>query len=222
VSDERLARIERPLRHLFRTTRPVLILPATGTGGLEAGIRNGVVERVLVVIGGSAGAEAAAVAEACGKEVVRAFVAPGHGIQPPHLERFLDGPDVDAVLIPHVEPETGATASIAELAPIVRKLPDVLLLVDARHSLGAARLETDLWQVDYACADAVAIGSAAGCALAVASKRMIARARAQSDRGWYFDLPRIEDEIRARTLVNAPSDTVMATLERALAEALAV
>ncbi|HEX6643065.1 MAG TPA: aminotransferase class V-fold PLP-dependent enzyme [Gemmatimonadales bacterium] len=216
MSGERLARIERPLRYLFRTTRPVMILPATGGGGLEAGIRNGVDERLLVVVGGKAGEEAARVAEACGKEVVRAFVAPGAAIEPPHLERFLDGPEVDAVLVPHVDPGTGAVAPLAELARVVRQVPDTLLLVDARCSLGAERLETDLWQVDYAFAEASAIGGAPGCALAVASKRMIERSRKRADRGWYFDLPRIEDELRARTLSNPPTDAAMAALEAAL------
>ena len=63
--------IRQPLKALFRTSREVMLVDASATGLMEAAIRNGVEERVLVVIGGSYGERFAQVAEACGKEVVR-------------------------------------------------------------------------------------------------------------------------------------------------------
>ena len=211
---ELLARLERPLRHLFRTTRPVLLAAAVAQGMMEAAVRNGVRERLLAVVGGGEGEEFARVAEACGKEVVRAFVRPGETIQARHLSRFLEGPGVDAVALAHVEPATGAVAPLEELACVTRAAEDVVLLVDARFSLGAERLEFDLWQLDFVFAGGGPLGLPAGLALGAASKALMGRANALADRGWYFDLARLEREIRARTLSLCPPLPILLELER--------
>lgn len=212
---ELLARLERPLRHLFRTTRPVLLADTAAHGMMEAAVRNGVQERMLAVVGGPEGEQFARVAEACGKEVVRAFVRPGDTIQARHLARFLEGPGVDAVALAHVEPDTGAVAPIEELARVARAADDVLLFVDARFSLGAEPLEFDLWQLDFVLAGGGGpLGLPPGLALGAASKALMARAAALADRGWYFDLARIEREIRARALTIPPSVPVLLELER--------
>ncbi|HEU4828345.1 MAG TPA: aminotransferase class V-fold PLP-dependent enzyme [Gemmatimonadales bacterium] len=212
---EMLARLERPLRHLFRTTRPILIADSAAHGMMEAAVRNGVHERMLAVVGGAEGEEFARVAEACGKEVVRAFVRPGETIQARHLSRFLEGPGVDAVSLAHVEPATGAVAPLQELARVTRAAADVLLFVDARFSLGAEGLEFDLWQLDFALAGSGGpLGLPPGLSLGAASKRLMARAESLGDRGWYFDLARLEREIRARRLTHPPSTSVLLELER--------
>jgi aspartate aminotransferase-like enzyme len=209
-----LARLERPLRHLFRTTRPVLITDASAIGMMEAAVRNGVHERMLAVVGGGEGERFARVAEACGKEVVRAFVRPGETLQARHLARFLEGPGVDAVALAHVEPETGAMAPLEELARAARAAEDVMLFVDARFSLGAEPVEFDLWQLDFVLAGGPGpLGLPPGISLAAASKRLMARAASLADRGWYFDLERLEREARARALTIPPSMDALQELE---------
>jgi aspartate aminotransferase-like enzyme len=210
-----LARLERPLRHLFRTTRPVLLADAAASGMMEAAVRNGVHERMLAIVGGPEGEAFARVAEACGKEVVRAFVRPGETIQARHLSRFLEGPGVDAVALAHVEPASGAVAPLAELARVARAADDVLIFVDARFSLGAEPVEFDVWQLDFvfACSGGP-LRLPPGLSLAAASKRLMGRAATLDDRGWYFDLARLEREIRARALSNSPSFPLLLELER--------
>lgn len=213
-----LARLERPLRHLFRTTRPVLITDTAAEGMMEAAVRNGVHERMLAVVGGAEGERFARVAEACGKEVVRAFVRPGETLQASHLARFLEGPGVDAVALAHVEPGSGAVAPLEELARAARAADDVLLFVDARFSLGAVPVEFDLWQLDFVLAGgAGALALPAGLSLAAASKRLMARAGSLADRGWYFDLVRLEQEIRARDVTITPPLPVLQQLEARIA-----
>lgn len=213
-----LARLERPLRHLFRTTRPVLLADCSPAGMMEAAVRNGVQERMLAVVGGPEGEQFARVAEACGKEVVRAFVRPGETLQAAHLARFLEGPGVDAVALAHVEPETGVVAPLEELARVVRSAEDVLLFVDVRFSLGAVPVEFDLWQLDFVLAGGAGpLALPAGLSLAAASKRLMARAGSLADRGWYFDLARLEREVRARELTIAPPARILQELEARLA-----
>lgn len=185
-----VTRLEQPLKALFRTREPVLIGSCSATGFMEAAIRNGVEHRVLVVVGGAFGERFAQVAESCGREVIRAIVAPGRTMEPEYLAQFLQGPEVDAVALVHSETSTGALAPLEQLAAVVRAHPDVMLLVDAVSSLGACPVETDAWGLDFVFAGSQkALALPPGLALGVASPRLLAKARGVGDRGRYFDLP---------------------------------
>ncbi len=213
-----MAGMERPLRHLFRTTRPILLGTSSGTGFMEAAVRAGVRQRLLAVVGGHFGERFAAIATACGKEVVRAVVPPGRTLEPEHLERFLDGPAVDAVSIVHAETSTGALAPLEALARVVRAHDDVLLLVDAVASIGADPVETDLWQLDFVfTASQKALALPPGLALAAASKRMMERARSADAPGRYFDLARLETAIRERRPAFTPALPQLFALDAQLA-----
>ncbi|MGE5927870.1 MAG: hypothetical protein ACM357_10980, partial [Gemmatimonadota bacterium] len=99
-----------------------------------------------------------------------------------------------------------------------RAADDVLLFVDARFSLGAVPVEFDLWQLDFVLAGgAGALALPAGLSLAAASKRLMARAGSLADRGWYFDLVRLEQEIRARDVTITPPLPVLQQLEARIA-----
>jgi aspartate aminotransferase-like enzyme len=177
------------LKALFRTSRDVMLAAASATGMMEAAIRSGVEERVLVVIGGSYGERFAQVAQACGKDVVRAMVPPGRTLEADHLVQFLDGPEVDAVALVHSESSTGSLTPLEELARVVRSRKDVHLLVDAAGSIGGSPVETDLWQLDFvfSCSEK-ALALPPGLALGVVSERLLARAGKLSGRGHCLDL----------------------------------
>ena len=212
-----MERMEEPLRHLFRTTRPVLIGTCSATGFMEAAVRAAVEHRMLAVVTGYFGERFARVAEACGKEVVRAVVPPGHTLEPEHLERFLDGPPIDAVSIVHSETGTGALAPLEALARVVRAQDDVMLLVDAVTSVGGQEVETDLWQLDFVFTGSQkALALPPGLALGVASKRLMERARRMADRGWYFDLVKFEEAIRERQPTQTPALPLIYALEAQL------
>ncbi len=189
-----IATMQPRLQRLFRTGRPVLIGTCSSTGFMEAAIRGGVRQRVLVVDGGYFGDRFMKIAEACGKEAIRVKVHPGRTIEPDQLAQFLDGPEVDAVALVHSETSTGALAPLEELARVVRTRPDVLLLVDAVTSLGASPVETDAWGIDFVFTGSQkALAVPPGLALGVASKPLVERARTLGDRGWYFDPLLFED-----------------------------
>ena len=184
-----LDQLRQPLKDLFRTTREVMLVASTSTGMMEAAIRSGVEERVLVVIGGSSGERFAHVAQACGKEVVRAMVPPGRTLEAEHLVQFLDGPEVDAVALVHAESSTGSLAPLEELSRVVRSRKSVHLLVDATGSLGGCPVETDAWLIDFVFSGSdEALALPAGVALGVASERLLGRAGKLGGRGTYFDL----------------------------------
>ena len=214
---ELLTRVQAPLRELFRTRRNVIVAASAPVGLLESAARSGITDRVLAVIGGRDGQRFADVAEACGKEVIRAHVPEGATLEPRHLACFLDGPDVDAVTVVHAETSSGALAPMEELARVVRSRTGVLLLVDATASLGADPLETDLWGLDMVVTGTDgALGLPAGLALGAASERMIVRAREAASRGWALDLVRLDEAARHGTPADGLPYPLLRALERRL------
>lgn len=198
--------LEQPLSRLFGTTRRVLIGTCAATGFMEMAVRCGVRQRVLALISGSFGARFAAIAEACGHEVVRLEVPLGHTIEPDMLRDALRRSDVDAVSLVHSETSTGALAPLAELAGVVREFDDRLLLVDAVTSLAASPVETDALGIDFVFTGSQkALALPPGLALGVASERMLARARTLPGRGAYLDLLAYDEAFAARQPTNTPA-----------------
>ncbi|HEX6992460.1 MAG TPA: aminotransferase class V-fold PLP-dependent enzyme, partial [Gemmatimonadales bacterium] len=152
---------------------------------------------------------------ACGRHVVRAIVPPGESLTPEHLERFLQGPPVDAVSIVHSETSTGVLAPLAELSAVVRRRDDVMTLVDAVSSAGGAPISADLHHFDFVFTGTQkALGLPPGMALGVASPRLMVRARASTERGWYGDFEKLERATRE----HFPTQTPALPLLYALAE----
>lgn len=153
---ELLREVTSHLKSFFHTEEEVLIVTASGTGGLEAGLVNFLSpgDRVLAVIIGVFGQRFADIAEAYGADVTRLEVPWGQPCEPEDIARELSRiPDVRAVLVTHNETSTGVTN---DLEPIARAIKDFrgntgqnpLMIVDAISSLGAIPFEMDAWGCD--------------------------------------------------------------------------
>ncbi len=209
-----LTGIQPSLQACFGTAQPVFISTSSGTGLIEAAVRSGVRERVLVAVGGYFGEYFARVAEACGKEVLRAQVHTGSALTPEQLERFLEGPAVDAVAVVHSESSTGGLADIAGLARVVRARKDVLLLVDGITSVGAMPIEMDRWEADFYCTGSQkAMALPPGLALGAASPRFLARAEAQHDAGFYLSVRKLVSITRENLPFWTPAVSLILALE---------
>ena len=186
-----LEEIQPPLRAMFGTSQPVFTVTCSGTGLLEAAIRNAVRERVLVVVTGYFGEYWATIAERCGKEVTRVEVPIGGTLEAEQLAAFLDGPEVDAVAVVHSESSSGALAPLAELAAVVRRRPNVLFLVDGVSSAGGAPIDMDRVGIDFIVTSSQkAMGLPPGLAFGAVSRRMAERAERIEDAGHYFSVTR--------------------------------
>lgn len=201
-----LEEIQPHLRAMLGTSQPVFGVTCSGTGLLEAAIRNAVRHRVLVVVGGFFGEYFARIAEHCGKEVVRVSVPYGRTIEADQLRQLLDGPPVDAVALVHSESSTGALAPIAELAPVVRQQPGVLLLVDAISSAAGTPIDMDRLGIDFLVTGSQkALALPPGLAFGAVSPRLLERARQIPDAGYYFNVPRLVDMTTRYTLFETPA-----------------
>lgn len=216
--EQLLEGLRQPLAQLFRTANPVVIGTSSTTGFMEAAIRCGVRERVLVVVGGAFGERFAQIAEASGKDVVRVMVHPGRTLEPAHLAQFLDGPPVDALALVHSETSTGALAPLADLVAVVKGRKDLMVLVDAASSLAGSPVETDLWGLDFVFAGSQkGLGLPPGLALGAVSPRLLERAKRLDDRGRYFDLTRYVEAAARNHPVSTPAIPLYFALEAQMA-----
>src|SRR3990172_8626838 len=145
-----IQRVVGQLKEFFQTRGDVLVLSASGTGGMEAAVVNTLSpgDKVLVVSIGAFGDRFAAIAETFGAEVKVLAYEWGRAAEAEDVRRALaQDSEIKAVLVTHNETATGVTNPLEEIAREVRE-GERLLLVDGVSSLGAVPLETDGWGLD--------------------------------------------------------------------------
>jgi aspartate aminotransferase-like enzyme len=206
------------LRALFGTQRPVMMHTCSATAMMEVGVRAGVRERVLCVVSGVFGERFARIAETCNKEVTRLCVPRGAVLEPAMLDTMLQGPPFDAVTLVHSETSTGALAPIEALLEHLRRLDDVILIVDGVTSIGATAVDFDRWGADFLFTGSQkALGVPPGLSLAVASERLLTRAGDLDDRGLYLDVVALHRAAEADRFATTPSLPIVYALEAQLA-----
>ncbi|MBN1369330.1 MAG: alanine--glyoxylate aminotransferase family protein [Dehalococcoidaceae bacterium] len=138
------------LKTIFQTENDVLVLSASGTGGLEAAIVNTLSpgDKVLSVSIGVFGDRFATIARTYGAEVIPIKFEWGKAAEVAPIEDALKAdPDIKAVLVTHNETSTGVTNDLEPIARVV-KGAGKLLLVDAISSMGSINLPVDNWGLD--------------------------------------------------------------------------
>ena len=138
------------MKKIFLTDRDVMLLTASGSGGMEAAVVNFLSpgDRALFCITGNFGERFAKIAQAYGAEVIRLAVPPGEGINPDMIEdALIKDPGVRAVYITHNETSTAVTNNLSKVGEIAHKY-NAIVGVDAVSSLGAIELRMDEWQLD--------------------------------------------------------------------------
>ena len=142
------------MRRIFRTTGPVAIFPASGTGAWEACLVNTLSpgDRVLAFETGHFATLWRNLADRLG---IAVDFVPGdwrHGVDPAELESRLAADKaraIKAVMVVHNETSTGVTSRVAQCrAAINRAKHPALLLVDTISSLASIDYRHDEWGVD--------------------------------------------------------------------------
>jgi alanine-glyoxylate transaminase/serine-glyoxylate transaminase/serine-pyruvate transaminase len=142
------------VRPVFKTTRPVVIYPASGTGAWEAALVNTLSpgDRVLMV---ETGQFATLWREMAGRLGLDVEFVPGdwrHGVDPAVVEEKLAADKahaIKAVCVVHNETSTGVTSRIPEVRTAIdRAKHPALLMVDTISSLASIDYRHDEWGVD--------------------------------------------------------------------------
>lgn len=214
-------RLIEQLAQVFLSKQHVYIVAASGTGLQEAAIRNAVRpgRKVLNMVAGAFGDRWQKISVANGCHSQRVDIPWGQPIRPQDVENHLAAGGFDAITIVHNETSTGVISDVAAIARLVRRqFPEVLLLVDAVSSAGGVRIAFDEWELDFLLTSSQkAFALPPGLAFAVASDRMLERARQVPQRGWYFDLLLLEKaQNSGRTTPTTPAISLLYATERQL------
>lgn len=168
--------VQEPLRAVFGTRGDVLILTASGTGGLEAAITNLLSPGDWAVAAciGAFGERFADIAEAFGVNVRRLEFPVGEAADPVKVADALrDAPPVKALLLTHNETMTGVTNDVPALIAAAREVqPDIYAIVDGVSSVAAMPMLADAWGCDaVVTASQKALMAPPGLALVALSER---------------------------------------------------
>lgn len=213
-------------RQLFFTHYRVFLSASSGTGLQEAAIRNFVDKKVLCCVNGAFADRWYEVALSNGKDAEKLAFEWDAPVNPDRVADTVKKGGFEALTIVHNETSTGLQNPVREVAEAVRAVaPDTLILVDAVSSLGGAKIEMDAWGLDMVLTSSQkALALPPGLALAAVSDRAMKKAEKVENRGWYFDLLRME---KHRLKDSSPATPAMplifaldAQLDRILAEGL--
>ena len=219
-------RTEEKARKVFYTQYRVFQGTHSGSGMQEAGIRNFVQDSVLCCVNGAFAERWYEVAVTNGKQADRLDVEWGMVVTPERLADALKKKHYEAVAIIHNETSTGAENPVKELAAVAHEVsPDTLVMVDAVSSLGGTLIDMDGWGIDFLLTSSQkCFALPPGLSLASANDRAMKKAESVTNRGWYFDLVRME---KHRLKDSTPMTPVMPLiyaldvgLDRMLAEGL--
>jgi aspartate aminotransferase-like enzyme len=141
------------LKWLHQTQNDVLMLTASGTGAMEAGIINFLSpgDRVLVGNNGKFGDRWAKVSKAYGLTVEEIKAEWGKALAPEEFRAKLaadSDKSIKAVIVTHSETSTGVLNDLAAINTAVKEHGEALIIVDAVTSLGAVSLPVDEWGLD--------------------------------------------------------------------------
>ncbi|NMF83975.1 alanine--glyoxylate aminotransferase family protein [Nodosilinea sp. P-1105] len=149
------------LKWLHQTTNDVLVLAASGTGAMEAGMINflSAGDKVLVGNNGKFGERWGKVARAYGLDTQEITAEWGKPLNPDDFKAALEADTakaIKAVIVTHSETSTGVLNDLETINRHV-KAHGALIMVDAVTSLGACSVPVDEWGLDV-----VASGSQKG------------------------------------------------------------
>jgi aspartate aminotransferase-like enzyme len=206
-------RLQRGLRPLFKTDRPVYISSSSATGMMEAGIRCAPPGRILSLVNGAFSERFAHIASMCARDVDRYEVAWGQIHTIPQLDERLSMRKYVAITVAHSETSTGALNDVRAISDCAHR-HGAVCLVDSVSGLGGAELHFDDWKLDYLLTGSQkALALPPGLSLAVASPAFIDQANGTSARGVYFDLVELDAYARRNQTPSTPALPLFYALE---------
>ena len=208
----------RLLQDFISTKNEVFLFSSTGTGFMEASVRNCVRKKILCCINGSFGERFAEVAEANGVSVVKLAPPLGEPISALDLDEILStNPDVEAVALTHNETSVGLINPLKELVASVKK-HDKLVFVDAVSSMGGTEIEVDELGIDVCFSSSQkCFGVPPGLGIGSVSEKAMSLSATASNKGWYFDFKVWEeDQKKGRGTPVTPAIPQIAGLNTAL------
>lgn len=180
--------ISQKLRELMFTNNEILLSTSSGSGLMEGAVRSCTRKRAAIFSIGAFGDRWYKMAASNGVPADLIKSELGSATTPEMVESALATGQYDLITITHNETATGVANPLAEIAAVMKRYPDVLLVVDAVSSLGGHKIETDKLGIDILISSSQkCLGLPPGLALCSVSERSIRAAEQVPHRGLYFD-----------------------------------
>jgi aspartate aminotransferase-like enzyme len=187
---ELYAQIQPKLQQILYTANPVLLFTSSSTGAMESAVTNLVAKRCLNLVNGAFSKRWHEITAGNGVPCDAFEIPWDTAVKPEMVDEQLASGQYDAVTLVFNETSTGLLNPLQEVAEVVRRHPDVFLLVDAVSGMAGVKIDTDAWEIDFVLAGVQkAFALPAGLAVAAVSERALERARTVPPRSYYFSLP---------------------------------
>ena len=217
-----LAALTRALQDFLRTEGDVLLLSASGSGGMEAAVANTLStgDKALLFVNGAFGERFNLICKAYGVDIRRVDVPWGRAIEPElvreELAKEKGREGAKAVLLTHNETSTGILNPLKEIAEAVRDAGK-LLIVDSVSGAGAVPLEIDEWGIDVMItASQKAWGAPPGVSILTMSERAWKAYDRSNLPKAYFDLRAHKAALEKGSTPATPAITVIIALQESL------
>ena len=207
------------LQEVLGTSNDVLVLVASGTGGLEASVQNffSPGDEVLVCTAGKFGERWVDLAKAYGLQATVLKAEYGDAVSPEAVERALaQNKNIKGVFVQASETSTGTQHDVKAMGAAVKKT-DALFVVDAITGIGTMPLDIDGWGLD------VVIGGSQkafmippGLAFVTVSAKAWAKADEAKLPRMYFDLKRERKNAANGESAWTPNTSLLLALDQAL------
>jgi len=208
------------MQFVYRTKGSVLMMTASGTGGMESAVVNLLSPGDLTIVcnTGAFGERFVKIHQAFGlKPVVLAFEW-GTAVDGEVLRKALkDNKGVKAVFIQHTDTSTGVVNDIQALSKLVHEESDALVVIDSVSGLAAERLETDAWNLDCVVTGSQkGLMNAPGLAFASVSERAWKAVEASKLPKFNFDYKLIRKSLADKETPWTPAISIVAGQAAAL------
>jgi aspartate aminotransferase-like enzyme len=207
------------LQEVLGTSNDVLVLVASGTGGLEASVQNffSPGDEVLVCSAGKFGERWVELTKAYGLQATVLKAEYGDVVSPESVEQALaQNKNIKGAFVQASETSTGTQHDVKAMGAAVRKT-DALFVVDAITGIGTMPLDIDGWGLD------IVIGGSQkafmippGLAFLSVSAKAWAKADEAKAPRFYFDLKRERKNAASGESAWTPNTALLLALDQAL------
>jgi len=204
------------MKQVFMTENMVLCSTSSGCGLMEGAIRSCTSSKAAVFSIGSFGNKWHKIGISNGLDVDLYKVELGETIDANFVDEVLKKKDYDFVAITHNETSTGVVTPIEEIAEVMKKYENIVWAVDAVSSAGGMKIETDELGIDILITSTQkCLALPPGMAFCTFSEKAIERAKTVENRGNYFDLLSLYNDILKRDYQypNTPNISLMYAAE---------
>jgi aspartate aminotransferase-like enzyme len=207
------------LKEVLHTSHDVLVLVASGSGGLEAATQNffSAGDEVLVCSAGKFGERWVEIMKAWGMKATVLSAPYGEAVQPAEVEQAMaQNKNIKGVFVQASETSTGMQHDVKAMGAIVKKT-DAIFVVDAITGIGTMPLAIDGWGLD------VVIGGSQkafmippGLAFMTIGPKAWALADSAKAPRFYFDLKREKKNALSGESAWTPNIALLLALAEAL------